>query len=66
MSSLPAVGKVAIYILNGELDKYISFTQPDFPEAGRQVPAGTIEDGETPLQAAWREGNKNGEARVAR
>ncbi|MBT2533016.1 NUDIX hydrolase [Arthrobacter sp. ISL-48] len=54
-SSLPAVGKVAIYILNGDLDKYITFTQPDFPEAGRQVPAGTIEDGETPPQAASRE-----------
>jgi 8-oxo-dGTP pyrophosphatase MutT (NUDIX family) len=44
-----------MYIFNGELDKYISFTQPAFPEAGRQVPAGTIEDGETPLQAAFRE-----------
>jgi 8-oxo-dGTP pyrophosphatase MutT (NUDIX family) len=27
----------------------------DFPEAGIQVPAGTVKDGETPIQATFRE-----------
>jgi 8-oxo-dGTP pyrophosphatase MutT (NUDIX family) len=31
------------------------FRQPDFPEAGIQVPAGTIEDNESPLDAVKRE-----------
>lgn len=31
------------------------FKQPDFPEAGTQIPGGTIEPGETPAQAVMRE-----------
>jgi 8-oxo-dGTP diphosphatase len=31
------------------------FSHPDFPEAGIQVPAGTIEEAEAPAQAALRE-----------
>lgn len=36
-------------------DKLLVFSHPDFPEAGIQVPAGTIEPGETPEVAALRE-----------
>jgi 8-oxo-dGTP diphosphatase len=35
--------------------KLLVFTQPDFPEAGIQVPAGTVRDRETSEQAALRE-----------
>jgi 8-oxo-dGTP diphosphatase len=55
ISSLPIVGKVLIYIFDPDLTKYLTFTQPDHPDAGRQIPAGTIEEGETPPQAALRE-----------
>jgi 8-oxo-dGTP diphosphatase len=36
-------------------DKLLVFSHPDFPEAGIQVPAGTIKPGEAPEEAAWRE-----------
>ncbi len=49
--------KVVAYITrekNGTRELLV-FAHPDFPEAGIQVPAGTIEDGETPEQALFRE-----------
>jgi len=36
-------------------NRLLVFSHPDFPEAGIQVPAGTIEDGEEPGAAALRE-----------
>jgi 8-oxo-dGTP pyrophosphatase MutT (NUDIX family) len=54
-ADLPTIGKIAVYIFNPELDEYVTFIQPRHPQAGRQVPAGTIERGETPPQAASRE-----------
>lgn len=54
-AELPTKGKVAMYVFNQQLDHYITFIQPRHAEAGRQVPAGTIEPGETPAQAAVRE-----------
>lgn len=47
------VDKVVVYITRG--GRLLVFTQPDYPEAGTQVPAGTIEPGETPEEAARRE-----------
>ena len=47
------VDKVVIYITRG--DQLLVFTHPDFPEAGIQVPAGTVEPGEEPVDAARRE-----------
>jgi 8-oxo-dGTP diphosphatase len=47
------VDKVVVYITRG--DRLLVFTQPEFPEAGLQVPARTIEPGETPEEAARRE-----------
>ena len=41
------------YITNGS--RLLLFTQPEAPEAGIQVPAGTIEPGENPQDAAMRE-----------
>ena len=45
--------KVYAYITNG--GRLLVFTQPDYPEAGIQVPGGTIEAREDPLDAALRE-----------
>lgn len=45
--------KVVVYITNS--DKLLVFEHADFPDAGLQVPAGTINQGETPIQAAFRE-----------
>jgi ribosomal-protein-alanine N-acetyltransferase len=45
--------KVIAYITQG--DKLLVFSHPLFPEAGIQVPAGTIEKGESPDKAALRE-----------
>ena len=45
--------KAFAYITSGT--RLLLFTQPDFPLAGVQVPAGTMEPGETPAQAALRE-----------
>ena len=45
--------KVFVYITHR--DRLLVFSHPDFPDAGIQVPAGTLEPGETPEAAAWRE-----------
>jgi 8-oxo-dGTP pyrophosphatase MutT (NUDIX family) len=45
--------KAFAYITQGH--RLLVFTHPDAPEAGTQVPAGTIEDGETPEDAVLRE-----------
>jgi 8-oxo-dGTP diphosphatase len=45
--------KVVAYITQG--DKLLVFSQPLSPEAGIQVPAGTIEEGESPDDAVLRE-----------
>ncbi len=45
--------KVYAYITHGE--RLLVFSHPDSPEAGIQVPGGTVEDGETPEEAAMRE-----------
>ncbi len=47
------VKKVVAYITRG--DELLVFTHRDFPEAGVQVPAGTVEDGETLDAAVLRE-----------
>jgi ADP-ribose pyrophosphatase YjhB (NUDIX family) len=49
--------KVVAYITrkrDGNMELLV-FTHRDFPEAGLQVPAGTVEEGEMPEQALWRE-----------
>lgn len=45
--------RVFTYITNG--DHLLVFDHVDFPEAGTQIPGGTIEIGETPEAAALRE-----------
>ncbi|GCE15638.1 DNA mismatch repair protein MutT [Tengunoibacter tsumagoiensis] len=45
--------KVFAYITHQQ--KLLVFSHPHAPEAGIQVPAGTIEEGETPEQAVLRE-----------
>jgi len=51
---MPAIiQKVLAYVTWG--DKLLVFSHPDFPEAGIQVPAGTIEPGEEPEAAVLRE-----------
>lgn len=45
--------KVMAYITHG--DRLLVFRQPDFPEAGIQVPGGSIEPGEAVEAAALRE-----------
>jgi 8-oxo-dGTP pyrophosphatase MutT (NUDIX family) len=47
------VSKVVCYVVCGS--KLLVFRQPNNPEAGLQVPAGTIEAGESPEDAARRE-----------
>ena len=47
------VKKVVAYIRRG--DELLVFTHRDFPEAGVQVPAGTVEEGETLDAAVLRE-----------
>ncbi|MCY4437420.1 MAG: NUDIX domain-containing protein [Chloroflexi bacterium] len=47
------VKKVVAYITRG--DELLVFTHRDFPEAGVQVPAGTVEEGETLDVAVLRE-----------
>lgn len=47
------IEKVVTYITkDGNL---LVFLHQDFPEAGVQVPSGTVKEGETPIQAAFRE-----------
>ena len=51
---MPAlIDKVLAYVTWG--NELLVFSHPDFPEAGIQVPAGTIEPGEEPEVAAVRE-----------
>ena len=45
--------KVLAYITHGE--RLLIFSHPDCPEAGLQVPAGTLEPGEDPAEGAMRE-----------
>jgi 8-oxo-dGTP pyrophosphatase MutT (NUDIX family) len=45
--------KVFAYITHG--DRLLVFTHPHAPEAGVQVPSGTVEDGERPEDAVLRE-----------
>lgn len=45
--------KAFAYITNG--DRLLVFEHPDFPDAGIQVPAGTMRDGEEPEAAVLRE-----------
>lgn len=47
------IEKVVAYIVRGR--DVLVFTHADFPEAGMQVPAGTVEAGEPPEQAVMRE-----------
>jgi 8-oxo-dGTP pyrophosphatase MutT (NUDIX family) len=47
------VDKVYVYITHG--DRLLVFTQPEAPEAGVQVPGGSIDPGEAPAAAAMRE-----------
>jgi 8-oxo-dGTP pyrophosphatase MutT (NUDIX family) len=47
------VSKVVAYITQG--DKLLVFSHPGQSEAGIQVPAGTVEPGESPEQAVLRE-----------
>ncbi len=54
---MPSIQKVQCYITRehaGSLQVLV-FEHLDYPSAGIQVPAGTIEPGETPEQAALRE-----------
>ncbi len=50
---IPIVEKVLAYVTRG--DELLAFRHRDFPEAGLQVPAGTVEDGESPEAAVLRE-----------
>jgi 8-oxo-dGTP pyrophosphatase MutT (NUDIX family) len=46
-------GKVYAYITHK--DKLLVFNQPDYPDAGIQVPGGSVEDGESIEEAVMRE-----------
>ena len=48
--------KVMIFITNR--DRVLIFAHPDHPDAGLQVPAGTLEPGEEPVAGAFREGRE--------
>jgi 8-oxo-dGTP diphosphatase len=54
--------KAFAYITKGS--KLLVFEQPDSPEAGIQVPAGTLEEGESPevgvMREAWEETDLSG------
>lgn len=50
---LKTKNKVLVYLT--WRDGLLTFTQPRFPEAGRQVVAGTVDPGEMPVAAALRE-----------
>ena len=47
------IGKVTAYITNG--NRLLVFEHTEFPEAGIQVPSGTIDPGESPETAVMRE-----------
>jgi 8-oxo-dGTP diphosphatase len=46
--------KVIAYVTHGQ--RLLVFRHRDFPEAGIQAPAGTLEEGEAPAEGALREG----------
>jgi len=50
---MPVMRKVLAYITHGS--RLLVFSHPDAPEAGIQVPAGTVEDAEDPDDAVMRE-----------
>jgi 8-oxo-dGTP diphosphatase len=49
----PLKQKLFAYITHG--DRLLVFSHPDFPDAGIQVPAGTVKQGEPPEDAVVRE-----------
>lgn len=49
------IGKVSCFVLHPRDHRLLVFAHTDHPEAGIQVPAGTIEAGEDPAVAAVRE-----------
>ena len=51
---MPRVRHVALAYIT-HTDRLLAFIQPDFPEAGIQVPGGAIKDGEKPEEAVMRE-----------
>lgn len=56
--SAERVQKALVYALHHGADgrdRLLVFSEPGYPEAGTQVPGGTVEDGETPADAARRE-----------
>ena len=53
MATLPRVGKVLCYIVRD--GRLLVFRHRDYPEAGVQVPAGTLHPGEAPEEGAIRE-----------
>lgn len=53
MVTLQIIEKAVIYITRA--DRLLVFRHIDFPEAGIQVPAGTLKPGEDPLAGALRE-----------
>lgn len=48
--------KVSAFMARGR--DLLVFRQPDFPAAGVQMPAGSIEPGEAPLDAAMRKAER--------
>jgi ADP-ribose pyrophosphatase YjhB (NUDIX family) len=50
------VQKVIAYITHG--DELLVFEEPDFPEAGTQVPGGTLESQELPAAGVMREASE--------
>ncbi|MDZ8107313.1 MAG: NUDIX domain-containing protein [Nostoc sp. DedQUE12a] len=53
MATKSTTKKVIAYVTNK--DKLMVFTHTDFPKAGVQVPAGTVEESEEPSEAVVRE-----------
>ncbi|MEH1916732.1 NUDIX hydrolase [Nostoc sp.] len=53
MSTQPIIKKAIAYVTNK--DELMVFTHTDFPDAGVQVPAGTVEESEEPSEAVLRE-----------
>jgi 8-oxo-dGTP diphosphatase len=50
------IHRALAYITNA--NRLLVFRQPDFPEAGIQVPGGTLEPGEIPIEGVLREGTE--------
>ncbi len=53
-SKLDPILKVSVFVID-EYDRLLVFEHPNFPNAGVQVPAGTIKQDEQPKKAAFRE-----------